>query len=304
MDRHDAVGRGRPDRRLDGDPDALQHLPADRDRRRGVQGRRRVEDRARRSSCSSRARATRPNSGACGALTRCSELAPQGIPGRLASQGGSLAAKRAGRRRSARRGDRSGSRHGEHDRGGHRRSPPDPERDRRPRGLPRDLGSGASGVGRPRQGEPPRLHGALRALGAPAVAHPGHRLQPRPARTGRSGSRPRSATSACTASRPSSSASSGSPTSSGRSCGPRPTEEQRIFLSTQIADEARHVRFFNRFYEEVGVLEGADDLADRLRRHRGAPERRLRRALRRDAEGPGRPSWPRSPRTPSCWSSA
>ncbi len=43
-----------------------------------------------------------------------------------------------------------------------------------------------------------------------------------------------------------------------------PTEEMRIFLSTQIADEARHVRFFNRFYEEVGVLEGADDLAGRL----------------------------------------
>src|SRR3954454_1745851 len=34
-----------------------------------------------------------------------------------------------------------------------------------------------------------------------------------------------------------------------------PTEDQRIFLSTQIADEARHVRFFDRFYTEVGVLE-------------------------------------------------
>ena len=45
-----------------------------------------------------------------------------------------------------------------------------------------------------------------------------------------------------------------------------PTEEMRIFLSTQIADEARHVRFFNRFYDEVGVLEGADDLAERLAR--------------------------------------
>jgi ribonucleoside-diphosphate reductase beta chain len=45
-----------------------------------------------------------------------------------------------------------------------------------------------------------------------------------------------------------------------------PTEEMRIFLSTQIADEARHVRFFNRFYEQVGVLEGADDLAARLAR--------------------------------------
>ena len=37
----------------------------------------------------------------------------------------------------------------------------------------------------------------------------------------------------------------------------------RIFLCTQIADEARHVRFFNRFYEEVGVLE-SDNLQDRL----------------------------------------
>src|SRR5438552_11386484 len=42
-----------------------------------------------------------------------------------------------------------------------------------------------------------------------------------------------------------------------------PDEEMRIFLSTQIADEARHVVFFNRFYEEVGVLE-ADSLAGRL----------------------------------------
>ena len=44
-----------------------------------------------------------------------------------------------------------------------------------------------------------------------------------------------------------------------------PTEEQRIFLCTQIADEARHVQFFDRFYGEVGVLDGADDLASRLR---------------------------------------
>src|SRR5260221_670309 len=33
-----------------------------------------------------------------------------------------------------------------------------------------------------------------------------------------------------------------------------PTEDQKIFLCTQIADEARHVRFFERFYREVGVL--------------------------------------------------
>jgi ribonucleoside-diphosphate reductase beta chain len=42
-----------------------------------------------------------------------------------------------------------------------------------------------------------------------------------------------------------------------------PSEEMRIFLCTQIADEARHVQFFNRFYSEVGVLE-ADTLAGRL----------------------------------------
>ena len=42
-----------------------------------------------------------------------------------------------------------------------------------------------------------------------------------------------------------------------------PTEEMRIFLCTQIADEARHVAFFNRFYEEVGVLQ-SETLADRL----------------------------------------
>jgi ribonucleoside-diphosphate reductase beta chain len=44
-----------------------------------------------------------------------------------------------------------------------------------------------------------------------------------------------------------------------------PLEEQRIFLSTQIADEARHVRFFDRFYSEVDVYDGTDGLAERLR---------------------------------------
>ena len=42
-----------------------------------------------------------------------------------------------------------------------------------------------------------------------------------------------------------------------------PTEEQRIFLCTQIADEARHVRFFERFYREVGVVPG-DELHEIL----------------------------------------
>src|SRR6187397_911064 len=42
-----------------------------------------------------------------------------------------------------------------------------------------------------------------------------------------------------------------------------PTEDQKIFLCTQIADEARHVRFFERFYREVGVLQ-SDGLAEML----------------------------------------
>ncbi len=42
-----------------------------------------------------------------------------------------------------------------------------------------------------------------------------------------------------------------------------PTQDMQVFLATQIADEARHVRFFDRFYSEVGVLE-SDSLAARL----------------------------------------
>src|SRR3954449_7577557 len=42
-----------------------------------------------------------------------------------------------------------------------------------------------------------------------------------------------------------------------------PREDMRLFLCTQIADEARHVQFFDRFYGEVGVLE-SDNLQERL----------------------------------------
>src|SRR5918999_5496478 len=42
-----------------------------------------------------------------------------------------------------------------------------------------------------------------------------------------------------------------------------PDEEMRLFLCTQIADEARHMAFFDRFYREVGVLE-SDTLEGRL----------------------------------------
>ena len=50
-----------------------------------------------------------------------------------------------------------------------------------------------------------------------------------------------------------------------------PSEETRLFLSTQIADEARHVAFFDRFFDEVGVMR-ADHLEHRIQRleeHRG-----------------------------------
>ena len=42
-----------------------------------------------------------------------------------------------------------------------------------------------------------------------------------------------------------------------------PDEEMRLFLCTQIADEARHMAFFDRFYAEVGVLESGT-LEERL----------------------------------------
>ena len=41
-----------------------------------------------------------------------------------------------------------------------------------------------------------------------------------------------------------------------------PTEEMRIFLSTQLADEARHTVFFDRFYKEVVGVDG--NLHERL----------------------------------------
>jgi ribonucleoside-diphosphate reductase beta chain len=48
-----------------------------------------------------------------------------------------------------------------------------------------------------------------------------------------------------------------------------PSEDQRIFLCTQIADEARHVRFFERFYSEVGVLEskGLAEMLEETSKH-------------------------------------
>src|SRR5260370_37700738 len=41
-------------------------------------------------------------------------------------------------------------------------------------------------------------------------------------------------------------------------CTAMPTEEQRLFLITQLADEARHAIFLNRFFKEVLLIEGSD----------------------------------------------
>ena len=80
-----------------------------------------------------------------------------------------------------------------------------------------------------------------------------------------------------------------------------PDEDMRIFLCTQIADEARHVAFFDRFYSEVGVLE-ADNLEERLEETSRAPQPGVRRAVRRDAALRASTGWRSSRRTSRRWS--
>lgn len=46
-----------------------------------------------------------------------------------------------------------------------------------------------------------------------------------------------------------------------------PTQEQRVFLATQISDEAKHSMFFDRFYREVFKVD-AKTLSDNLRAQR------------------------------------
>ncbi|MDQ6660170.1 MAG: ribonucleotide-diphosphate reductase subunit beta, partial [Chloroflexota bacterium] len=41
-------------------------------------------------------------------------------------------------------------------------------------------------------------------------------------------------------------------------CAAVPTEEQRIFLTTQLVDEARHATFFDKFFREALNFEGED----------------------------------------------
>ena len=77
-----------------------------------------------------------------------------------------------------------------------------------------------------------------------------------------------------------------------------PDEDMRIFLCTQIADEARHVVFFDRFYAEVGVLE-ADNLAGRLEETVAAHQRGVRRRCSTRCCTRGPTVSPPSPRTSS-----
>jgi ribonucleoside-diphosphate reductase beta chain len=46
-----------------------------------------------------------------------------------------------------------------------------------------------------------------------------------------------------------------------------PTDDQRIFLASQIADEARHCVFFDRFYREV-IGSGTETISENLRMQR------------------------------------
>ena len=75
-----------------------------------------------------------------------------------------------------------------------------------------------------------------------------------------------------------------------------PDEDMRLFLCTQIADEARHVAFFDRFYTEVGVLE-SDGPRGAAGRDLRASQPGVRRALRRAAAAARRPARAASPRT-------
>ena len=80
-----------------------------------------------------------------------------------------------------------------------------------------------------------------------------------------------------------------------------PDEDMRLFLCTQIADEARHVAFFDRFYSEVGVLE-SDELRGAPGGDLRAPQPGVRRAVRRAAAPARRPARAPSPRTSRRWS--
>ena len=69
-----------------------------------------------------------------------------------------------------------------------------------------------------------------------------------------------------------------------------PDEDMRIFLCTQIADEARHVAFFDRFYARGRRARGRRP-AGAPGGDQRAPQPRVQRALRRDAEAAASTAW-------------
>ena len=79
----------------------------------------------------------------------------------------------------------------------------------------------------------------------------------------------------------------------------RRSEDIRVFRGTQIADEARRVAFFDRFYRhsEGSACSRPPVSQGRLAADLRAPQPRVPRALRRDAPPPRRTAWPSSPRT-------
>ena len=218
MDRHDAVIAAGDDRRLDGDPDALRHFPADRDRRRGVQGRRRVRDPRDGSSFSPRARRTRLGVGSA--------------PWRRRSETLSTLAGRSG-----------------------------------PAG---DLGPGASSPSADRgRGEAPLLRASSTTCGS---ASSGRCRTSTSRRTGSDWYERIDAEERYARMYGLSAFFIGEQKVADE-LGPimraAPTEEQRIFLCTQIADEARHVRFFDALLRRGRGARGS-------RRPGGAAARRPR----------------------------
>ena len=82
-----------------------------------------------------------------------------------------------------------------------------------------------------------------------------------------------------------------------------PTDDQRIFLASQIADEARHCVFFDRFYREV-LGSDARTIADNLAVQRAKMQRRVHAALRRHAPRRRRRPCAATPPTWRPWSAA
>ncbi len=172
---------------------------------------------------------------------------------------------------------------------GDQRGNRDPVEDRARR-LPGDRRPGAERGGRPhRRDQAAHLRGALPALGAPAVADPGARLQPRPRGLERAASTRKSASSACTGSPPSSSASRRSPRSWGRSCARRRPRTRRS-SSARRSPTRRATCASSSASTARSACSSPTSSREMLDADLRAPQRELRPPLRRDAEAAHRPA--------------